>query len=180
MHEFLFDGKATLAALRSLADLLAARAVEHQTLIIVGGSYLALNDLRESTRDIDSVTRLQAVTKQAISEIGQQHGYANDWLNDSAAAFRPSGLRIEDCTVLFYHHALTILGPTADWIFLMKLYAGRTIDHQDLTRLWPRTKFRNSDEVIERFYDAYPFAPEDPYLADYIEAIATAEQKRPE
>ena len=87
----------------------------------------ALNDLRESTRDIDSVTRLQAVTKQAISEIGQQHGYANDWLNDSAAAFRPSGLRIEDCTVLFDHHALTILGPTADWIFLMKLYAGRTI-----------------------------------------------------
>ena len=43
MPEFVFDGKATLAALRSLADLLAARAVEHQTLIIVGGSYLVLN-----------------------------------------------------------------------------------------------------------------------------------------
>ena len=57
MPEFLFDGKATLAALLSLAGLLAARAVGHQTLIIVGGSYLALNDLRESTRDIDSVTR---------------------------------------------------------------------------------------------------------------------------
>ena len=140
MPEFLFDAKPTLAALRS-PDLLATRAVEHQTLLIVGGSYVALNDLRESTRDIDSVTRLQDVTKQAISEIGQQHGYPNDWLNDSAAAFRPSGLRIEDCTctVLFDHHALTILGPSADWIFLMKLYARRTIDHQDLTRLWPRT-----------------------------------------
>ena len=34
--------------------------------------------------------------------------------------------------------------------------------------------------MIERFYDAYPFAPEDSYLADYIDAIATAEQKRSE
>jgi hypothetical protein len=36
MPEFLFDGKATIRALRSLADLLAARSVPHQTLIIVG------------------------------------------------------------------------------------------------------------------------------------------------
>ncbi len=70
MPEFLFDAKPTLAALRS-PDLLATRAVEHQTLIIVGGSYVALNDLRESTRDIDSMTRLQRVTNQAIFEICQ-------------------------------------------------------------------------------------------------------------
>ena len=44
MPEFLFDGKAMLAALRSLADLLAARAVEHQTLIIVGGSSARMAD----------------------------------------------------------------------------------------------------------------------------------------
>ncbi len=171
MPEFLFDGKETLAALRSLADLLATQAVEHETLIIVGGSYLALNDLRESTRDIDSVTRLQAATKRAILEIGQQHGYASDWLNDAAAAFRPTGLRIEDCAVLFEHQALTILGPSADWIFLMKLYAGRTVDHQDLTRLWPHTKFDTSNEVIERLRDAYPLAPDDPYLGEYVDVI---------
>ena len=137
MPEFLFDGKQTLAALHSLADLLATRAVDHQTLIVVGGSYLALHELRESTRDIDSVTRLDEVTKQAILEIAQQHRYPNNWLNDAAAAFRPTGLGIENCAVLFEHQALTILGPSADWIFLMKLYAGRTIDHQDLSRLWP-------------------------------------------
>jgi hypothetical protein len=51
--ELLFDEKETLAALHALADLLATRTVEHQTLIIVGGSYLALNNLRESTCDID-------------------------------------------------------------------------------------------------------------------------------
>ena len=170
MPEFLFDGNATLAALRHLPTCSPPEPLS-TNLIIVGGSYLALNDRRESTRDIDSVTRLEAVTKKAILEIGQRHGYANDWLNDSAAAFRPSGLTIEDCTVLFEHQALTILGPTPDWIFRMKLYAGRTIDHQDLTRLWPHTKFRNSTDVIERFYDAYPFAPENHYLADYIDTI---------
>jgi hypothetical protein len=79
------------------------------------------------------------VTKQAIVEIGQQHGYSSHWLNDHAAAFRPIGLTTEDCTIVFDHPALTILGPST-WIFLMKLYAGRTIDHRDLTRLWPLTK----------------------------------------
>jgi hypothetical protein len=171
MADFLFDGEATRDALKALAELLALRGVEHQTLILVGGSYLALHNLRESTRDIDSVTRLESATKDAIAEIGERRGYAADWLNDNAAAFRPAGLTTEECNILFDQSALTVLGPSADWIFTMKLYAGRTVDHDDLIRLWPHTGFIRSVEAVERLRSAYPFAPNDPYLEQFIESI---------
>jgi Nucleotidyltransferase of unknown function (DUF6036) len=171
MSDFLFDANATVMALEALADLLASERIAHQSLIVVGGSYLALTELRESTRDIDSVTRIEDATKRAIERIGNERGYATNWLNDAAAAFRPTGLAAHDCTVLFERSALTILGPSADWIFLMKLFAGRSIDHEDLVRLWPHTGFTTSAEVIRRFQEAYPHEPEDPFLDEYIDAI---------
>ena len=132
---------------------------------------IAAAKLKPITRVIDSITHLETVTKQAIVEIGQQHGYAPDWLNDQAAAFRPIGLTTQDCTIVFDHPTLTVLGPSPDWIFLMKLYAGRTIDHQDLTRLWPLTNFTTTNKVIQQFRNAYPSAPDDPYLAEYVDTI---------
>jgi tRNA A37 N6-isopentenylltransferase MiaA len=107
VSDFLFDANATVKALEALAELLVSERIEHQTLIVVGGSYLALTELRESTRDIDSVTRIEDATKRATERIGRERGYAPNWLNDAAAAFRPSGLAIENCTVLFDHAAPT-------------------------------------------------------------------------
>ena len=83
----------------------------------------------------------------------------------------PIGLTVDHCTVLFEHPALTVLGPSADWIFLMKLDAGRAIDLPDLRRLWKHTGFKNAAEATERFNEAYPMSPDDPFLVDYVEQI---------
>ena len=87
MTDLLFDGEETIAALRALADLLHSRAAPHQEIIIVGGSYLAIRNLRQASRDVDSVTRVESATKQAVAEIGQSRGYEREWLNDAAASF---------------------------------------------------------------------------------------------
>jgi hypothetical protein len=174
MTDLVFDGEETLDALRALADLLQNLGAAHQEIIIVGGSYLAIKNLRQATRDVDSVTRVEFATKRAIAEIGQSRGYEADWLNDAAASFYPIGLTVDHCTVLLEHPSLTVLGPSADWIFLMKLDAARAIDLPDLQKLWAHTGFLNAFEVVERFKEAYPMSPTDPYLITYVEEIIQA------
>lgn len=63
MSDALFDRETVLDCLQTLAGLLAERGVPHQSIILIGGSYLALQDLRESTRDVDTVTHLDSVTR---------------------------------------------------------------------------------------------------------------------
>jgi transcriptional regulator with XRE-family HTH domain len=106
-------------------------------LIVVGGSYLALHDLRESTVDVDTVTRLEADIMAVIEAIAHRHDLRADWLNDSAAPFSPAGLRIEDCRILYECEQLTVLGPPAGQVFLMKLLAGRAPDHDDIVPCGP-------------------------------------------
>lgn len=172
----LFDRDLLLTALAELDRELARHQQLHQEMIVVGGSYLALEDLRQSTRDVDVVTQLTVVTRRAIGEVATELGLSAQWLNDEALAFRPSGLTSEHCTAVFAGSALTILAPSADWIFLMKLRAvGRAaIDRPDMIKLWPLAKFASPGEAVERFWDAYPEAPDDAYLGAYVAGIAQA------
>jgi hypothetical protein len=98
VHDGLFDRDSVLDCLRKLGEILAERNVPHQTLILIGGSYLALRDLRESTRDIDTVTHLDAETRLAISDVAKLNGLDRAWLNDFAAGFRPAGLTTAHCS----------------------------------------------------------------------------------
>ena len=68
--------------------------------------------------------------------------------------------------------SLRVLGPPPDCIFLMKLYAGRAPDFDDMVTLWPLCTFASASEAAERFVTAYPQAPPDPDLIPYITEIA--------
>lgn len=166
-----FDRDRVLAALTSLDEALQAEGLPRQDLIVVGGSYLALFDLRDSTMDVDVVTRLGEVTRRAIATVAERHGVSSRWLNDNAAAFRPVGLTVEHCTPVLEGPALRVLTPSADWIFLMKMYAGRAVDRPDMARLWPRTGFTTPTDAVTRYHAAYPQAPDDPYLTGYITEV---------
>jgi len=54
----------------------------------------------------------------------------------------------------------------------MKLYAARAADRSDLIRLWPHAGFESVDTAVERYWDAYPHAPDDEHLNVYITDIA--------
>ena len=176
MPDELLDRDAVLDCLRTLGDLLAQRNTPHQSIILIGGSYLALLDLREATRDVDTVTHLDAATRLAISDVADLKGLSPKWLNDLAAGFRPAGLSSTNCSPILEHRALTVLAPSPDWVFLMKLYAARTVDYDDMVVLWPLCRFESAEDAVRRYWDAYPNAPEDQYLIDYVKEISERSQ----
>ena len=168
-------GRAEILELLGEVDTRMARRVQEPfPLVIVGGSYLALEDLRDSTRDVDTASRADDTLRQAIAEVAKARDLPLDWMNDRAFAFRPLGMRDDECDVLLEGEGLRILLPPANWIFLMKLYAARVSDHEDMIALWPSCSFGSSAHAAEAFRGAYPHAPDDPGLAEYIERIASA------
>src|SRR5262245_32876591 len=141
-------------------------------LVVVGGSYMALRGLRASTADVDTVSDLIVTVRDAVNVVARRRHLRPNWLNDYAKPFTPVGLPFDDCDVLYDHPALRLLGPPPDWIFLMKLYAGRAPDIDDLVALWPLSGFTSPDEAAKRFAAAYPHMPPDDDLIELLEDIA--------
>lgn len=123
--------------LTEVAELLSTMRKRH-ALIVVGGSLLALHGIRDATVDVDCVERLDDEMRTAAARVARRHDLAPKWLNDHAAAFTPATLREEDCDVLLDHRRLLVLGAPLQQVFVMKLYAGRSLDFDDLVALWPR------------------------------------------
>ena len=172
MSEALLDGDRIRAHLAEVAAALPQGRPQHR-LILVGGSLLAWHGLRDSTRDVDSVLALNATLRKAVETVAARHGLAPRWLNDHARPFAPQTLREQDCELLADLSALRVLGAPLDQVFLMKLHATRvrTSDVEDMVALWPRTGFTSAAQAVELYYEAYPLAEEDPFLASYVADI---------
>lgn len=161
--------------LHSLGDRLGALgATVHLT--VVGGSYMALHGLRESTMDVDTITQLSDTVRRAVADVARDFDLDPAWLNDRALAFRPH-IEAQVGAVLFEHPHLVVDGPTADFMFLMKLDRGEQRDRSDLIALWPRTSFGTPEAAALAHISAYPHLPEDEHLADYIAEIAAMAER---
>lgn len=171
MSDAPLDRVAILAHLGELADELGPDGAGH-VVVVVGGSLLAVHDLRATTVDVDSIRRLDPELQDAVAAVGARHGLSPRWLNDSAATFRPVTFQERDCEVLLDRGRLTVLGAPLDQVFLMKLYAARAPDYDDLVTLWPRCTFGSPEQAVEQFYAAYPHLEVDPYLVDYVRGLA--------
>jgi hypothetical protein len=175
----LFNKSEILQRLGDVAELLEVQGQPQATLIVVGGSFLVLQDIRATgTRDVDSIKRLTHAVVEAVKSVADQNDLKIDWLNDRAAQFTPVGFDESECEVLFDHPALLVLGPAAECVFLMKLHAHRVQDYEDMIGLWPRCNFGSSEEVVEQYEAAYPHEEKDPYFADYVTEIASASWRR--
>ena len=159
------------ALLREVAEVLGDDGVRH-TVIMVGGSLLAWHDLRESTVDVDTVRRIDPELAQAVKVVADRHGLASRWMNDHAAAFAPQTFEESACELLLETSRLLVLGVPLRDAFLMKLYAGRARDHDDIVALWPHTGFATAREAVDAMYQAYPAATKDEYLESFVEDIA--------
>lgn len=139
-------------------------------LIMVGGSLLALHGLRDATRDVDSIRRLDAQVQHAAAEVASRHGLAPTWLNDRAAMFWPAGLTEQMCETVIDHPRLRVLAPPLEYVFAMKLEALglRDRDLADLRSLWPHCHFRSPDEAAQMWHSCYPHREPDPYLGAYV------------
>lgn len=170
MPEPLLDARSIHEHLAEVAGELPAGGAQ-RTVKRVGGAAMAILGLRDATRDVDSIERLDATLRDAIERVARRHGLAPKWLNDSAAPFRPTGLDPRACAVLLDHPALRVLTAPADQLFLMKPYAARAVDTQDIAAIWPLCSFTSPDDAVEAFYAAYPLEEPDEYLADFVRSI---------
>gem|GEM_PF-5649368 len=92
-------------------------------------------------------------------------------MNDHAAPYRPLTLREEECDILLEEGRLRALGAPLRIVFIMKLYASRRRDAEDLKRLWTLCQFESAEEAVEFFYESSPHEERDPYLADHIRTV---------
>ena len=164
-----------LALLTEVAERLP-ELPQRPVIAVVGGSFMALHDLREGTRDVDSATPLDAAVRTTVADVARDHDLAPTWLNDRAVAFFPQGYDT-DAEVLMEHARLLVVGPSPDAVFLMKLYAtgpDRLHDYDDMVRLWPRCSFGSPEDAAAVYAAAYPHAPDDPGLVGYIAGIVAA------
>jgi hypothetical protein len=170
MPDPLLDAHAIERYLSELAGELPEQGPQH-TVVIVGGAFLAWHGLRAATRDVDSATRLDRDLTEAIARVAERHDLAHRWLNDSAAAFLPATFQVTDCEVLIDRPTLRVLGAPFDQVFLMKLYASRAADTEDIEALWSYCSFDSPEIAAEAFYEAYPLEERDEYLVDHIRNI---------
>ena len=164
------DGATLLAYVEEVADDLPDDGVRRR-LVIVGGALLAWQGLRDATRDVDSVERLDEVLKIAVERVAARHDLAPRWINDAAAQFLPAGFDLADATVVRDHPRLLVLGLSLDQVFVMKLFAGRAVDTDDLRQLWPHTSFGTAAAAVTAFEAAYPHEDPDPNLADWLDSV---------
>jgi len=163
------------AELEALFDELNRELTELGTtahVVMVGGAWMLWHSRRLSTRDVDSARKLSFDLAAAVEKIAERHDLSKEWLNDSAAPFWPSTAHYEDCEVVYEQSALEIRVPGPEVIFVMKLYRADPQDREDLVSLWPLCDFDGPLVAAQAFQDAYPHAPEDELLPDYIAEVA--------
>ena len=154
------------ALLGEVADELEEDA--GRRIVVVGGALLALHGLRDATRDVDSSTVVDEKLREAVARVAARHGLAPAWLNDRARMFLPVTFDEAECEVLLDRPGLTILGAPLDLVFLMKLFASRAADVDDLEVLWEHCSFETPEEAAEAFHAGYPHLQHDEHLADHI------------
>ena len=142
-----------------------------RTIVVVGGALLALHGLREATRDVDSTTPVDAELSHAVARVAARHDLAPRWLNDHAKPYLPVTFDEGQCDVLIDLPGLTVLGAPLDQVFLMKLFASRAADVDDLEVLWEHCSFGSPEEAAEAFHLGYPHLEHDEHLADHIRRI---------
>lgn len=174
MPEPLFDKSTILDALARLAERLGDTGGDRHTIILVGGSFMAVRDLRESTTDVDSMSALDDELRFAIASVAETRGWDVDWLNDHAKGYRPATFELDQCEIVYQHERLSVVVPPDDIVFLMKLQASRPQDRADLIRLWPRCTFSSPEDAAEQHRAAYPWEEPDPYLAGHVARLAAA------
>ena len=97
---------------------------------MVGGSWMLWHLQRASTRDVDSARRFETDLGEAVDRVGSRHNLRQGWLNDAAAAFWPAGASYDDCESVYEHEALVVRTPSAEIVFVMKLYRADPQDRE--------------------------------------------------
>jgi hypothetical protein len=121
---------------------------------------------------VDSIRKIEAELREAITEVALEHDLSPTWMNANAAPFIPATFDASQCDVLLEHPRLLVLGAPMRDVFVMKMYRAHPNDVDDMVAIWAQTSFLTAAKVVEAFFAAYPHAPADEHLDSFVIGIA--------
>lgn len=148
-----------------LRDLIR-RLQEHDepvALRIIGGAAITLwhNAARGATQDIDAVLAPADVILATARTVAAQHLWPEDWINDQAKMFLPSGIGVrgEEWELVYSRGSVTIQVASLDMLIAMKLNAAQRRarrEYEDLRTLLAEREITTASEAEALFEDFYP------------------------
>jgi hypothetical protein len=141
-------------ALAALDRELSRRGVKAQ-LYLVGGAVMCLvHEARTSTRDVDAWFTEPQVVRSAAREVAEELSLPEDWLNDAAKAFIPTGAGFDSWRALSH---LEVLAADAKTLLAMKCAAARTAeDAADIRFLADHLGLHSSAQILDVVLAYYP------------------------
>jgi predicted nucleotidyltransferase len=136
---------------------------EPAELRIVGGAAISLwhNAARGATQDIDAALSPADVVLDVAKAVAVEQGWPDDWVNDKAHIFLPSGMgsRGEEWETVYASGTVTVKVASLDMLIAMKLYAAQRRarrEYEDLRVLLAERGVRTQAEAEALFEDFYP------------------------
>lgn len=152
---------------------------------IVGGAAIALtlNEHRSATADIDGPVTPPEVVFALSSSIASERNWRNDWLNDAAAQFVPTGYgRPAGWVTIYDSDGVTVQVANAETLLAMKVYAAQKRGRrelEDLEVLIPAVGLTSVDDVEDLYESFYPGDELTERTARIIQAVLDLHAPKP-
>lgn len=159
--------------LRMLGEELEKRQITGEIMLAGGAVMLLVVQSRGATLDIDAyfLKEPQAI-RQAIREIARQEGLPPDWLNDGVKGFFGTQPPVD----LWHEYpGLRVYTVTPQYLFAMKVSAGRPQDIRDLRALLAYLHLGNAQEALAIAQQYIPERLLTPKVRYLIEALFEVE-----
>lgn len=156
--------------LRMLGQELLHRQVTGEILLVGGAVMLLKVQNRETTKDIDAyfVTGQAEIIREAAQAIADREGLAQDWINDAAKGFFYTQPSTEQWAE---YPGLRVYMPSLDYIFAMKVVAGRPQDIDDIKALAQELNLSNARDaltIVKEYIPEQLLVPRVEYMIDEI------------
>jgi len=141
--------------LRMLGQELQERQVTGEILLVGGAVMLLKVQNREVTKDIDAYFNPgQAnLIRDAARVIAEREGLAEDWINEGVKGFFYTQPRTEQWAE---YPGLRVYIPSLDYVFAMKVVAGRPQDIEDIKALAHELELSNPQDALAMVKEYIP------------------------
>ena len=147
MEDYGFERSALIEVLEYVGQILEQRHQQAE-IYVFGGAALILRELRSvATRDIDAVSRDQAILEEIGDQLKRELNLVNNPFDSNGTGWI-SGDETDVNRTVMQFGALTVAIASEEALLYLKLNAGRPKDHSDIHRLLDRFTDRTAEEII--------------------------------
>ncbi len=162
MSEASLSREVILKAFQEMSEGLARRGASGE-ICVLGGTVMVLAfAARLSTKDVDAIFQPAEIIREVAREVGEEHGFPPNWLNDAAKGFVSSRHDTIPGNLPQFPN-LRLIMPTPEYLLAMKCMASRiggvdsqTHDIDDIVFLIRHLNFRSAADVMDVVAAYYP------------------------